>query len=68
MTLSNVQSAVIAAVSQIVGVIVAFGIIDSNSAGIVITASISVVNAAFLVASAIHAHSAAIVKAAYIGR
>lgn len=48
------QSAIIAAVTQIVALVVSFGVINSIEAGAIISASSAVVNAAFLIAAAIH--------------
>lgn len=58
------QAMILAIIHQIGAIVVAFGIIDNQTAGVVITASVGVVNAAFLIANAIHAHAAAGVKAA----
>lgn len=56
MSLSNIQAAVIAAVTQIVALIVAFGVVNSQTAGVLIAACVSVVNAGFLVANSIENH------------
>lgn len=57
---SPIPAAIIAAVTQIVALVVAFGVIDNTTAGIVISAATATVNAAFLIANAMHAHTAVI--------
>jgi hypothetical protein len=56
MNLSTIQTAVIAAVSQILSLVVAFGVMDSVTEGIVVSATTALVNAAFVVANAVENH------------
>lgn len=58
-TLSITQSAIIAAVTQIVALVVGFGIVDSTVAGEIVAASTAVVNAAFILGNALHVLAAA---------
>ena len=57
--MQTVQSAVIAAVGQIVALIVAFGVMNNTLAGAVVSASTALVGAGFVVAQAIENHGKA---------
>lgn len=60
MSLSNIQAAIIAAVAQIVALLVSFAVVNSTEAGVIISSSTAVVNAAFLIATALHSAADAI--------
>ncbi len=62
----NVQTAVTAAVAQIITLVLAFGVITNTEAGVAITASSTVITAAVVVADAVIKHGQAKVKAAQI--
>jgi hypothetical protein len=62
----NVQTAVTAAVAQIITLAVAFGLVNSTEASIAITASGTLINTAIVVADAIIKHGQSKVKAAEI--
>lgn len=57
MSLSTVQSAIIAALTQAVALVVAFGVINNTTAGVVISCATAVVNAAFVVGTALVEHA-----------
>ena len=54
--MQTIQAAVIAAVTQIIAVIVGFGVINNTAAGTVVTAATAVVNLGFLLAGSIESH------------
>jgi hypothetical protein len=56
MNLSTFQAAIIAAISQIAALLVSFAIINSTEAGVITSASMAIVNAAFVVGNAIENH------------
>lgn len=56
MPLSSLQSAVIAVVTELVGLIAAFGVIDNETAGIAVSSATTLVVAAFVIANAIIHH------------
>lgn len=57
--LTTLQAAVLAAISQILSLFVAFGIMSSTTEGIVVSATAALVNAAFVIAQAIENHGKA---------
>lgn len=56
MSLSTIQAAVIAAVTQVVALLVGFAWITNTEAGAIISCATAVVNAAFVIAVAIENH------------
>lgn len=64
MTPTSLQAAIITAVSQIVALIVGFGILSSTTEGVVINAAAALVNVAFLIANGLHAQANATKAAA----
>jgi hypothetical protein len=54
--MATVQAAVIAAVTQAIALLVAFAVINSTQAGVIVATTVAVVNAAFLIANAIENH------------
>ncbi len=57
--ISSLQAAIGAAVTQIVALVVGFGVIDSSLEGIVINSAIAAINVGFLIANALHTHAPA---------
>lgn len=60
------QALIVAIIHQLGAIVVGFGIIDNQTAGVVIAAAVAAVNVGYLIANGIHAHAAASVKAAAI--
>lgn len=56
MPVSALQSAVLAILTEVVGLLVAFAVIDNNTATIVVSSATQVVAAAFVIANAIIHH------------
>lgn len=54
--MQTIQAAIVAAITQAVALVVAFGVINNTTAGVIISASAAVVNAAFVVGQAIENH------------
>lgn len=54
--MSNIKAVVIAAVSQVIVLAVAFGVIDNTTAQALTAAAGSLVNAAFVIGAAIESH------------
>jgi hypothetical protein len=65
-TPSSLQAAIIAAVTQIVALVVGFGLLKSTEQGVVVNAATSIVVVAFLIANSVHANADAKVEAAGI--
>ena len=63
---SSLQSALIAAVTAIVSVVVGFGILNNQVAGEITSAAGTLVAVAFLIANSVHAHASAKVQSAHI--
>jgi hypothetical protein len=55
----TVQAAVVAAITQAIALLVAFAVINSTQAGVIVATTVAVVNAAFLIANAIENHGKA---------
>lgn len=57
MTPSSLQAAIISAATQIVALVVGFGVLSSTTEGVVINAATALVNVAFLIANGLHAQA-----------
>jgi hypothetical protein len=55
--MTNIQAAVTAAITQIVALVVAFGVVTNTEAGVIIAASTAVVNAAVVIGAAIEGYA-----------
>ena len=55
--MENIQAAIVAAITQAVALIVAFGVINNTTAGVIISCASAVVNAAFVIGNALEQHA-----------
>lgn len=64
--LSSLQAFILAIVAQAVTLVVSFGVLSSTEAGVISSAAVALINAAFLLAHSVHANAAAKVKVAQL--
>ena len=61
---NSLQAGIITAVTQMIALVVGFGVLNSTVEGVVVSAATALVNVAFLIANGLHAQAAATKAAA----